>query len=220
MSTADRRMPSNIDVGGCGNTLLRASLAESSVSGRGMIGTPTMAGSTNVLSSAQSTSSSAPAASAIPQCARRTPQPPLPTPTTTSDAVAFTSTMPPLASPEQSFVPTAADCSELFDEFNVDEVPAGDDDAIDAYALLNVSEDTPTSAVRSRFHRLSLLMHPDRAGGKLSFPVVSDAHAMLKDAKSRNAYDALGASGVRSLHDDDVHAVRPPSFSPIVVVIV
>ncbi len=63
----------------------------------------------------------------------------------------------------------------------------------DYYAVLGVSPDVSTGELRRAYRLLALKFHPDRAGadGTTRFQQISEAYAVLADATSRAAYDAI-----------------------------
>jgi molecular chaperone DnaJ len=63
----------------------------------------------------------------------------------------------------------------------------------DYYAVLGVTQEVSTGELRRAYRLLALQFHPDRAGaaGTARFQQISEAYAVLADATSRAAYDAI-----------------------------
>lgn len=63
----------------------------------------------------------------------------------------------------------------------------------DYYAVLGVAPDVSVGELRRAYRLLALQHHPDRAGehGTARFQQISEAYAVLADATSRAAYDAI-----------------------------
>lgn len=71
------------------------------------------------------------------------------------------------------------------------------------YSILGVDADAPLPAIRRAFHRLALLLHPDklpsgttsaeRVASEERFKAVANAYALLSDPARRAAFDAGGA---------------------------
>lgn len=63
----------------------------------------------------------------------------------------------------------------------------------DYYAVLGVAPDVSDGELRRAYRLLALEHHPDRAGdaGTVRFQQISEAYAVLADATSRAAYDAI-----------------------------
>ena len=69
----------------------------------------------------------------------------------------------------------------------------------DYYAMLGVSPMFTHAALRKRFRKASLLLHPDRGGSPAAFAAMVEANAVLSDPSKRDEYDR-GA---------DVHTEQP-----------
>ena len=63
----------------------------------------------------------------------------------------------------------------------------------DYYAVLGVTQEVGIGELRRAYRLLALQFHPDRAGaaGTARFQQISEAYAVLADATSRAAYDAI-----------------------------
>lgn len=71
--------------------------------------------------------------------------------------------------------------------------------AMNYYALLGVEATAETAAIRSAYHTLARIHHPDRSGGSSDAMVtLNEAWAVLRDASARATYDkdhGFSASG-------------------------
>ena len=78
-------------------------------------------------------------------------------------------------------------------------------DELDYYQLLEIAQDTPTSAVKRAYYAITRQLHPD-ANRDLAAPDretlesvarrVSEAYQVLRDGRRRKAYDAQLSTGV------------------------
>src|SRR3989338_8845691 len=59
------------------------------------------------------------------------------------------------------------------------------------YRVLGVSRQANLKEIRSQYHRLALLHHPDRGGNSERFALISTAYEVLSDPQSRKRYDAV-----------------------------
>ncbi len=68
----------------------------------------------------------------------------------------------------------------------------------DYYKILGVSKDASEKEIKTAYRKLAMKYHPDHASGKASeekFKEISEAYAVLSDAKKRKQYDTYGAEG-------------------------
>jgi curved DNA-binding protein len=79
--------------------------------------------------------------------------------------------------------------------------------AEDLYAVLGVTKDAETSALKKAYRKLAGQLHPDKnPGNKASearFKQVNHAYEVLGDAKKRKLYDEFGEDGLREGFDAD-----------------
>ncbi|KAK7264668.1 hypothetical protein RJT34_32278 [Clitoria ternatea] len=64
---------------------------------------------------------------------------------------------------------------------------------VDWYCILGVEENAGVNAIRKRYHKLALQVHPDKnkhPKAEIAFKLVSEAYACLSDAANRNAFDS------------------------------
>jgi len=69
----------------------------------------------------------------------------------------------------------------------------------DYYEVLGVSKDTQLNEIKSQYRKLALKFHPDRNKSSEAaehFKEISEAYAVLSDAKKRQLYDHHGHAGV------------------------
>ncbi len=66
---------------------------------------------------------------------------------------------------------------------------------MNAYCLLECSENASVEEIRASYHRLLLLVHPDKCqkneGNVNQFMAITAAYKVLSNTESRRAYDAL-----------------------------
>lgn len=76
----------------------------------------------------------------------------------------------------------------------------GEED-VDLYAVLNLTRDATSEAIKKSYRRLALLYHPDKhtasseqvkADASTKFQQVGFAYAVLSDEKRKTRYDKLG----------------------------
>ncbi|KAG5101364.1 hypothetical protein AAZX31_17G028500 [Glycine max] len=63
---------------------------------------------------------------------------------------------------------------------------------IDWYCILGVEENAGVNAIRKRYHKLALQVHPDKnkhPNAEIAFKLVSEAYACLSNAAKRKAFD-------------------------------
>ncbi|XP_047149662.1 J protein JJJ2 [Vigna umbellata] len=63
---------------------------------------------------------------------------------------------------------------------------------VDWYCILGVEENAGVSAIRKRYHKLALHVHPDKnkhPKAEIAFKLVSEAYACLSNAAKRKAFD-------------------------------
>ncbi len=69
----------------------------------------------------------------------------------------------------------------------------------DYYAILGVAPDATGEELKSAYRKKALELHPDLNGGSDSaeerFKQMTEAYAVLRDARSRSVYDAMRAAG-------------------------
>lgn len=86
--------------------------------------------------------------------------------------------------------------------------------SIDYYAVLGVSPDAGASVIDARYRALAKEMHPDRTSDQIvieRFKRVNAAYAVLRDAKTRAAYDEFRARVAEGrLYTSPAPAPRPP----------
>src|SRR5580693_5691686 len=79
--------------------------------------------------------------------------------------------------------------------------------AEDLYAVLGVTKDAETSALKKAYRKLAGQLHPDKnPGNKASearFKQVNHAYDVLGDAKKRKLYDEFGEDGLREGFDPE-----------------
>jgi len=89
-------------------------------------------------------------------------------------------------------------------------------DNTEYYDILNINRRASKEAIKSAYRRSSLLLHPDKlaqkgiiptAEQKQEFLKIKEAYDVLSDAKRRQLYDELGASGVKLL--ESPHEINP-----------
>lgn len=74
-------------------------------------------------------------------------------------------------------------------------------DTRDLYAVLNIKKDASDKQVRKAYHKLSLVVHPDRVDEKKKleatekFKVLGHVHSILADPDKRRIYDDTGDCG-------------------------
>ena len=98
-------------------------------------------------------------------------------------------------------------------------------DTRDLYAVLNVSKNASDKQVRKAYHKLSLIVHPDRVdeNKKLEatekFKVLGHVHSILSNEEKRKVYDETGDCGEDSdeLTDRDWSAYWQSCFKEITV---
>ncbi|KAE8738462.1 hypothetical protein FOCC_FOCC016059 [Frankliniella occidentalis] len=79
----------------------------------------------------------------------------------------------------------------------------------DLYEVLNIKKDASDKQVRKAYHKLSLIVHPDRVdeNKKLEatekFKVLSHVHSILSDSEKRKIYDETGDCGEDSDEPSD-----------------
>ena len=82
------------------------------------------------------------------------------------------------ASPRRGPVPRAYPASAAMDSY---------------YAMLSVTKESTTEELTKSYRKLSLKVHPDKRGGsEEAFQKLNRAYEVLKDEKSRAAYDRFG----------------------------
>ncbi|KAL2338997.1 hypothetical protein Fmac_013443 [Flemingia macrophylla] len=63
---------------------------------------------------------------------------------------------------------------------------------VDWYCILGVEENAGVNAIRKRYHKLALQVHPDKnkhPKAEIAFKLVSEAYTCLSDAAKREAFD-------------------------------
>ena len=70
----------------------------------------------------------------------------------------------------------------------------------DYYEILGVERTIDAAGLKSAYHKLAMLHHPDRNGGcedaMARFKEISAAYSILSDNQKRAAYDRFGHAGV------------------------
>jgi len=70
----------------------------------------------------------------------------------------------------------------------------------DYYEVLGVSRDAPEAEIKKAYRRLAMKHHPDRnpgdASAEAAFKEAKEAYEVLSEARTREAYDRFGHSGV------------------------
>lgn len=95
----------------------------------------------------------------------------------------------------------------------------------DLYAVLHIPKDASDKQVRKAYHKLSLVVHPDRVdeNKKLEatekFKVLGHVHSILSDSEKRKIYDETGDCGEDSdeLSDRDWSAYWRSCFKEITI---
>ncbi|KAK7246354.1 hypothetical protein RIF29_41221 [Crotalaria pallida] len=70
--------------------------------------------------------------------------------------------------------------------------PAAKAPFIDWYSILGVEENAGMNTIRKQYHKLALLLHPDKnkhPKAEIAFKLVSEANACLSDAAKRKAFN-------------------------------
>ncbi|KZT56266.1 hypothetical protein CALCODRAFT_497572 [Calocera cornea HHB12733] len=90
------------------------------------------------------------------------------------------------------------------DEQNIYAPETPQADEVDFYALLNVEKSASAAEIRESYHRLVIMLHPDKhppehreAAGK-RFQDVTQAYEVLMDESKRRIYDSVGMRGLAS----------------------
>lgn len=90
---------------------------------------------------------------------------------------------------------------------------------IDYYAVLGVSPDAGATVIDARYRALAKEMHPDRTSDLIvieRFKRVNAAYAVLRDARTRVAYDEFRARVAEGrLYAPAPAAARPPVRRPV-----
>jgi len=69
----------------------------------------------------------------------------------------------------------------------------------DLYKLLDLTEDADQAAVKSKFRRLSVSMHPDKGGDPKAFNDMREAYEVLGDPEKRRQYNLGGMQLVKNV---------------------
>ena len=89
----------------------------------------------------------------------------------------------------------------------------------DYYEVLGIPKDASQADVKSQYRKMALKFHPDRnktAEAAEHFKEISEAYAVLSDAKKRQLYDSYGHKGVDSQYStEDIFQGARGSFSDI-----
>lgn len=71
--------------------------------------------------------------------------------------------------------------------------------AKDLYAILDVPEDADSSAIKSKYRRMSVQHHPDKGGDPKLFNEIREAYEVLGDKDQRRYYDLGGMQLVKNM---------------------
>ena len=80
----------------------------------------------------------------------------------------------------------------------------------DYYSILGAEEDAPRSEIERLYRRKAVLHHPDRGGDEEDMKALNEAFGVLRDERTRAAYDAQRESP----REVGAYAPVPPHSSP------
>jgi DnaJ family protein C protein 11 len=97
---------------------------------------------------------------------------------------------------------------ELEDPPNDDSLSSEENwENINYYAVLNVPKEASESEIKSAYHRLSVIFHPDKhnqsekEGAENRFTLIKQAYDILSNPSSRAVYDLYGQNGLQSMDE-------------------
>ena len=82
----------------------------------------------------------------------------------------------------------------------------------DYYAILGANQDASPREIERLYKRLAHQRHPDRGGAEEDMKVLNEAYGVLRNEKSRRAYDTLRQSPARPAAVNVTPAVREVGF--------